>query len=257
MPLSKAIILAAGVGSRLRPLTNGVPKCLLDVGGQTILDRQIDALAEAGVGDVVIVVGYLESRIRAHLGSRARYIVNNRYEETNSLYSMWLAREELADGALILNSDVVVPRRVLGRLVEAPAADAVLVEFGSHFEPEDMKVTVDDGRVVDFGTHLPPARAHAHNVGVAKFSPEGAELLTACLEMLVHFGHENDWLPLAFREFAQHWPLLPVPTDGLPWIEVDFPADLERARTEIAPVLAELDARGLAVPGGEPVADAV
>jgi L-glutamine-phosphate cytidylyltransferase len=239
--VTKAIILAAGVGSRLRPLTDALPKCLLDVGGQTLLRRQIDALGRAGVTDVVAVLGYERDLVRRHAGGAVRYLDNDQYQSTNSLYSLWLAREELATGAVIVNSDVLALPLLFDRLVRAPAPDAVLVELGHAFEPEDMKVSIRDGLVVDFGKDLTPPRAQAHNVGVAKFSPDGAARLVECLDRLVASGHHNDWAPVAFREFASHWPLVAVPTAGLPWIEIDYVGDLTRARVEVEPAIRALE----------------
>jgi len=239
--VTRAIILAAGVGSRLRPLTDELPKCLLEVGGRTIIDHQIAALGRDGITDVTVVVGYCGDRIRRHLDSRVRFVDNERYKCTNSLYSLWLAREELLSGALILNSDVLAQPLLFDRLLQSPAPDAILVERGEAFEAEDMKVMLNGSLVVDFGKDLPPDRAHAHNVGAAKFSAEGAARLVGYLEHLVTTGHANDWVPVAFREFARQWPLTAVTTDGLPWIEIDYAEDLTRARLEIAPAILALD----------------
>jgi choline kinase len=167
--------------------------------------------------------------------------VNERYQSTNSLYSLWLASAELEGGALILNSDVLAPTQLFENLLASPAADAILVELGESFEAEDMKVMLNGSRVVDFGKDLPSERTHAHNVGIAKFSAEGAGLLTGCLDELVAAGHEGDWAPRAFREFARHRPLIAVATDELPWIEIDYPEDLKRARNEIEPAMLERD----------------
>lgn len=238
---TKAIILAAGVGSRLRPLTDERPKCLLDVGTQTLIDHQMSALHLCGITDVTVVVGFCADRIRQHLGNRVHYLENERYESTNSLYSLWLARTELLAGALILNSDVLAAPVLFEHLVRAAAPDAILVERGDAFEAEDMKVTLNGPFVVDFGKDLPSERAHAHNVGVAKFSAAGAAHLVACLDALVATGHENDWAPRAFREFASQHPLTVVATDGLPWIEIDYLDDLTRARTEVEPEIRALD----------------
>lgn len=241
MAMTKAIILAAGNGSRLRPLTNDRPKCLLDVGGRPILDHQLDALARFGITDVVIVLGHCGQRIREHVGNSARYVENPRFDTTNSLYSLWLAREELRTGALILNSDVLAPSALFERLLKDPPEDALLVERGSGFVAEDMKVTLDGDRVIDFGKHLPPERAHAHNVGIAKFGAVGGGLLTAVLERLITAGHENDWTPVAYGAFAAHRTLVAVDTDGLPWIEIDYPEDLAQAREEVQPAISALD----------------
>jgi choline kinase len=238
--INRAIILAAGVGSRLRPLTNDRPKCLLEVGRSTLIDRQLTALRSIGITDVVVVVGYQSVAIRESLGPQVRYVDNERYETTNSLYSLWLARRELAPGALILNSDVLAAPQLYERLVHAPAPDAILVELGTSFEAEDMKVELRGQEVVDFSKTLPPARANAHNVGVAKFS-RGATRLVTCLEMLVAEGHDNDWAPAAYKAFASGSPLIGVPTNGLPWIEIDFVGDLRRARLEIEPAIEALE----------------
>lgn len=238
---TRAIILAAGVGSRLRPLTDRTPKCLLEVGGRTLLERQLQALRACGIEGVAVVVGFGGDLIRRRFGDRVRYYENDRYDRTNSLYSLWLARAELAAGALILNSDVLAARQLYERLMGSPAPDAILVQRGSLFEAEDMKVTLRDSRVVDFGKDLPRERAHAHNVGIAKFSREGAARLATVLDELVASGHENEWVPSAFRAFASRWPLAAVPTGGLPWIEIDFPADLARARQEIEPAILAAD----------------
>jgi choline kinase len=235
--VTRAIILAAGSGSRLRPLTDDLPKCLLEVGDRTLLRHQLDALGACGVTDVVVVVGFRADQIRRHADREVRYVENALYETTNSLYSLWLAREELTEGVLVLNSDVLALPGLFDRLVRAPAPDAVLVEFGHGFEPEDMKVTVCEGRVVDFGKTLPPDRSHAHNVGVAKFNGQGAGHLRVCLDRLVASGHGNDWVPVAFRHFAADRPLAAVGTEGLPWIEIDYLHDLIRARAEIEPAI--------------------
>lgn len=241
MSATRAIILAAGSGSRLRPFTDDRPKCLLEVGGRTLIDHQLSALSRCGITDVVVVVGYRGDRIRRHLGNRIRYVMNERYQTTNSLYSLWLASPELDAGALILNSDVFAPATLFENLLVSPAADAILVERGESFEAEDMKVMLNGLYVVDFGKDLPRDRTHAHNVGVAKFSAAGAARLAGCLDELVAAGHEGDWAPRAFREFASRWPLTAVATDGLPWIEIDYPADLMRARNEIEPAMLRLD----------------
>jgi choline kinase len=241
MGVTKAIILAAGQGSRLRPLTDDRPKCLLEVGGRTLLARQIEALGRAGVSEFVAVLGYRGDQVRRAAGPDVRYIENAEYTHTNSLYSLWLAREELLSGAVVLNSDVLALPRLFAHLLFAPQPDAVLVEPGVHFVPEDMKVTIEGGCVVDFGKDLPYDRAHAHNVGVAKFSAAGAKLLVDCLNRLVVTGHANDWTTVAYREFARQRPLAAISTEGMPWIEIDFIDDLTRARAETGPAIAALD----------------
>ncbi len=227
---SHAIILAAGNGTRMGRLTADRPKAMLDVGGRSLVERQIDALAASGVGDVTVVVGYQQQRLREHLGDRVRFVENARYRETNSLFSLSLAADRLRRGAVVMNSDILVSHELVARLVNAPADDAVLVDRNSALADEEMKVTMWQGFAIDFGKDLPPRLAHAENVGLVKVGAEGGRRLASHVERLVAQGHANAWAPLAFRALASEWPLRAIGTDGLPWTEIDFPADLERAR---------------------------
>lgn len=236
-----AVILAAGNGHRLGRLTIDRPKCLLEVGGQSLIERQLAGLEGCGVRDVTVVVGYQGARLRSLLGDRVRYIENTRYRETNSLYSLWLARHVLAGGSLVLNADVLVPTFLLERLLRPHRADAVLVDRNRLLGAEEMKVELMADLVIDFGKDLPPERAHGEHLGIAKVSAGGARRLIDHLESLVDGGHETSWAPLAFRQLARERPLWAVTTHGAPWIEIDFPEDLDRARREIEPAIRALE----------------
>jgi choline kinase len=242
----KAIILAAGKGTRL----NGVelkPKCLFEVAGRTLLDRQISAITEARISEIVIVLGFEAERIRRLCGDNVSFVINSRFEETSSLYSLWLAREHLLDGFVVLNCDVLFHPQLLTKLLTAPFADALLVDFvdeHSRLGEEEMKVKVSDGRVVDIRKDLDPAEADGENVGIVKFSAEGAKRLVEEMDSLISRGHERDWAPRAFREFATRFPLHAISTDDYPWIEIDFPEDYRRAREEVFPkITAMADSR--------------
>jgi len=231
----KAIILAAGKGTRL----NGVdlkPKCLFEVGGRTLLDRQVSALAEAQINEIVLVLGFEAERIRRLCGPATSFVINSRFEETSSLYSLWLAREHLLDGFVVLNCDVLFHPQLLTKLISSPADDALLVDFAnSQLGEEEMKVRVSDGRVVDIRKDMDPAEADGENVGIVKFSAEGAKRLVEEMDSLISRGHERDWAPRAFRQFATRFPLHAISTDDYPWIEIDFPEDYRKAKEEVFP----------------------
>lgn len=241
-----AIILAAGNGHRMGRLTVDRPKCLLEIGGEPLLERQLASLEACGVRDVTVVVGYQGARIRSRLGDRVRYVENARYRETNSLYSLWLARNRLAGGALVLNADVLVPTLLVERLFGSPAEDAVLIDRRQPLGPEEMKIKLWFDLVIDFSKELPPEQADGENVGIAKFGAEGGRRLVEHLESLIAAGFEQAWAPLAFRALAREWPLRAVATDGVPWTELDFPEDLERARRVIAPAIRAIEWRRIA-----------
>ena len=219
----KAIILAAGKGTRL----NGVdlkPKCLFEVGGRTLLDRQVSALAEAQINDVVLVLGFEAERIRRHCRPTTSFVINSRFEETSSLYSLWLAREHLLNGFIVLNCDVLFHPQLLAKLISSSFDDALLVDVAnSQLGEEEMKVKISDGVVVDIRKDMDPADADGENVGIVKFSPAGAKRLVDEMDSLISSGHERDWAPRAFREFATRFPLHAISTDTYPWIEIDFP----------------------------------
>jgi choline kinase len=232
------IILAAGKGTRL----NGVdlkPKCLFEVGGQTLLERQIAAFREARIDNVVLVLGFEAERIQRRCPANTSFVMNTRFEETSSLYSLSLARDYLTEGFVVLNCDVLFHPQLLTRLLSAPFDDALLVDLvdkqNKHLGDEEMKVKVDNGVVVDIRKDLDPAEADGENVGMVKFSSQGAQRLLDEMDALLTRGGERDWAPRAFREIALRYPLHAISTEDYPWIEIDFPEDYRRAQDEILP----------------------
>jgi L-glutamine-phosphate cytidylyltransferase len=238
MSPSRAVILAAGNGTRMGRLTADRPKAMLDIEGRSIVERALDALADCGIHEVTIVAGYQRARLEEHLGARVRFIDNARYRETNSLYSLWLARDVLVDGAVVMNSDVLVSPELVARLVHARVDDAALVDITSALADEEMKVKIWNGFAIDFGKQLPPWEAHAENVGLLKFGAAGGRRLVSHIDALIAGGGEDAWAPLAFRALAQEWPLRAIDTAGMAWTEIDFPADLDRARAMAAAAVA-------------------
>lgn len=233
----KAIILAAGRGTRLDGAAVK-PKCLVEVGGVTLLRRQIDTLKRAGLPDIVIVIGFGGDSIRAECGNDdITFVENVRFAETSSLYSLSLAREHLTDGFVVLNCDVLFHPQMLTSLLESSYDNALLLsDTDSHpMGEEEMKVKIRDGRVVDIAKSLDPREVDGENVGIVKFSSAGAAALVGYMDELITNGGGKDWAPRAFREFAQHHTLHALSTRGLPWIEIDFPEDYQRAVTEIYP----------------------
>jgi choline kinase len=235
--MTTAIILAAGRGHRLGKLTKHEPKCFLSVGPQTLLEHQLDALAGHGVKDVVVVVGYHGELVKARLNGQARAIVNPRHDSTNSLYSLWLAREHAREGFVLLNADVLFDPEILTRVLASPYPDALAVECRRSFTAEEMKVELDGHRILAMSKGLEPERSHAENLGVLKFSPQGARVLFDKTEELLAAGAEHEYCPYAFNAIAAERPLHAVPVDGLPWVEIDFAEDLRRAREEVWPAI--------------------
>jgi len=237
----KGIILAAGKGSRLNGTAGDKPKCLLNVGGMTLIERQIDALHGVGIADVAVVVGCQADLVRRICGRGVEYVENARFAQTNSLYSLWLARPLLIDGFIVMNCDVLFHPRLLEDLVTSRHEDALLIAYQESDETplgdEEMKVKVRRGRVVEISKTMAAEEADGENLGVVKFGAAGAELLGTFLDEHIARGGLRDWAPSAFADFARVRALHAIGTRGYPWTEIDFPEDYHRAINEILPAI--------------------
>lgn len=241
----RGIILAAGRGSRLNGTAGDAPKCLVEAGGLTLVERQIRALRGAGIDEIAVVVGCQADRVRRVCGHGITYVENARYAQTNSMYSLWMARPLLYEGFVVLNCDVLFHPVLLGDLLSARHDNALLLAYREANQPpfgdEEMKVKVRCGRVVDMSKAMDPAEADGENLGIVKFGPEGAAALVDIMDALVAAGGLRDWAPRAFAEFARTRPLHAIGTRGFPWIEIDFPEDYRRALRDVLPEI-EADA---------------
>jgi len=235
------VILAAGKGSRLNGTAGDKPKCLVEMGGITLIERQIRTLRTAGLDEIVVVVGCQPDSVRTICGPDVTYVENSRFAETNSLYSLWTARALLYQGFVVLNCDVLFHPALLDDLLAAHHDAALLIAYRRPGDPaygdEEMKVRVRDGRIVEMSKTMDPAAADGENVGIVKFGAASAPRLIAILDRIVASGSLRDWAPKAFTEFAQERPLHALGTRDYPWIEIDFPEDYRRAVRDVLPAI--------------------
>jgi choline kinase len=237
----RAVILAAGRGSRLNGHVSAAPKALLDVGGLSLVQRQIRALRQLGVHDIVVVVGCEAERVRRHCGPGLRFVENTDFAATNSLYSLWLARPLLQDGFIVLNCDVLFHPQLLSDLLTARHDAALMLAYrdpdAPPFGDEEMKVRVRGGRVVAMSKAMDPADADGENVGMVRFDRSAVPALLRQMDAIIQGGSRRDWAPRAFEAFAAERPLFAIGTRGFPWSEIDFPEDYERAMREVLPFI--------------------
>ncbi len=243
----RAIVLAAGVGWRMKPHTEVTPKCLLDIGGKSLLVRYLEALAAVGVGEAVFVVGYLKEPIfaeaaRGPAAVRVRFIENKHYTRGNIL-SLWHAREEFDDDVLIMDADILFPQELLARLLASPDKNAIAVDERFQDSGEEQKVVCEDGWVVEVTKKIgADPRIRGEAVGVLRLSAEAAEVLRGVLDEFVDTGKDSVEYEDAFRELAAEVPIGVVEVGDVPWIGIDLPTDLTRAREVILPAVDHLDA---------------
>ncbi|CAH2029923.1 phosphocholine cytidylyltransferase family protein [Trichlorobacter ammonificans] len=237
----KAIILNAGKGGRLGSLTDDRPKCLVEVGGRPILDFQLDALRLGGVRELVLVVGYRDAMIRDYLQRYPEFTVtwidNPDYADTNTAYSLWLARHEMTEDFLYLNGDVLFHPELIRRLLAAPAASPLAVERKRCGE-EEVKVLLAGTRITAIGKEIPPAEAYGEFIGVARFAGAIGPLFGATLAGVVERDRLlKNYFETAVDRMLDKAPFTALDISDLPCIEIDFPEDLERAETVILPSL--------------------
>ncbi len=233
----RGIILAAGRGARLNGGNGDMPKCLVTLGGETLLSRNIRILRAAGLDEIVVVIGCAAATVRRSCAD-VTFVENTQFAQTNSLYSLWLARPLLADGFVVMNCDVLAHPQLIVDLLSARHEDALLLayrEAGTSYSDEEMKVRVRCGRVVDMSQSMDPDEADGENLGIVKFGADGARLLVEKLDALVAAGEHKAWVPRAFAAFAAERPLHAIGTRGYPWTEIDFPEDYRRAVEVVLP----------------------
>lgn len=238
------MVLAAGAGRRLRPDTDGLPKALLPVHGDvTILDIALRNLAAVGLKDIVIVVGYAADVVRERKAALEKQhdvtlilVQNDRAEEWNNAYSLWLARDHFADGALLVNGDTVHPVSVEHTLLgKAHAAGIVLaVDDVKNLADEEMKVTLTaEGTVARITKNMDPAKAYGEYIGATLIRPAAAPMLATALEATWR-RDPSLYYEDGFQEYADRGGAVGIaPIGAVDWVEVDNHDDLRRAR-EIA-----------------------
>src|SRR5262249_50668259 len=244
----KAIILAAGIGKRFKEVTDRRPKCLIEIQGKTLLERALTALGAAGVTEAVVVVGYRGEMIEQQVGPacagvRVRYVRNGRYEK-GAILSLWSAREEFDDDIVIMDADVLFPVALIGRLVRSAHANCFLLDAGAVNTGEEQMLLTRGGRVLDI------VRGGSgdfdligESAGFLKVARAAAPLLRAILDDLVAQGRDTIEHEEAFPIFLAQRVVGFERVDDLPWIEIDFPADLEQAEREVLPRIVALDER--------------
>jgi pyruvate kinase len=234
-----AIILAAGPSTGFGSLTTNKHKCMLDVGGTTIVSHQLENLRACGIRDenVVVVTGHNHAQVEAYLrgeGFGGRFAYNPWYATTNMLVSTWLARP--TENFLLVYGDIVFERGILADLLATPGDAVLAVDADSEMTPEDEKVRVERGCVVAASKELDPRECGGEFIGLARFSAKAARALLGEMDRLVKQGRLMSFLTEAVERLPHVGvPLLMCPTDKKPWGDNDGLADLEHSREKIFP----------------------
>jgi choline kinase len=241
---TQCVILAAGVSTRLRPLTNDLPKCLLEVNGKTLLQRILDNVYAVGIRSVAIVIGFQAERIREYLRNqfpqrRFRYILNPHYQTTNNAYSLLLARKfmENEDGAitndlLMLDSDLIFSPQLLTVFLSHHAADKIAVRIHGGHNEEEIGIRIDAaGTIAAIGKNI--SGTVGESVGIEYFSSSAALKLFDVLEQRIRSGcGRTEFYENSFQQLIDEGVNVSmVNIDSYPVMEIDTIADLQHARS--------------------------
>jgi choline kinase len=229
----KAIILAAGIGRRLLPLTENKPKALIEVDGKPLLYYQIEYIHQKiDLKDVYIVSGHCSKLIENFI-STCTIIENQKYNNTNNIYSMWLMKDIIKEDFVLLNSDVLFHEKILEKIIKSNFENAIVVDDYKKLGEEEMKVILNNNKLVEISKYINPKKATGEYIGISKFSENGAEILFDKIDELIKQGKVNEWYEKAFAEIVNDLSIYGVSTDGLPWIEIDDFTDLKNAQRVI------------------------
>lgn len=237
---AKAIILSAGQGRRLLPLTENTPKCLLPVCGMPVIAWQIDALLQAGIEEVTVIAGFQAGRVEALLAERyaphphIKVLFNPFYEVADNLASCWIARQEMTADFLLLNGDTLFDAGLLALGIAAKKAPITLcVDFKEAFDEDDMKVQLDaEGWVKQVSKVLPAEQTDAESIGLIYFREQGVQLFRNAVEHALRDPTKlKSWYLTIIDKLAQQRVVTSCSVRGFNWCEIDFIDDLRRSET--------------------------
>ncbi len=238
----KAVILAAGVSSRLRPLTNDTPKCLIKVGNKTILERTLNNLTANDIKDIIIVTGYLENQIRDYISKKypqlsVQYIFNNLYESTNNIYSLWMTKEYvLNNDVLLLDSDIIFDKRIIELLLNSKYENCLAINSKDELGNEEIKVKVNpDNSIIDINKEVNLNEAVGESIGIEKFNSLFVEKLFKVLDKKILVEKNvNQFYEAAFQEVIDSKSkIYAVDVGKYRCIEIDTFDDMENAKSQI------------------------
>ncbi len=238
----KAVILAAGVGKRLWQVTQHRPKCLIDIGGQSLLRRYLTTLASLGIRRADIVVGYKQDMIRSAVagdacGVKVHFLVNEQFQR-GSISSLWIARTALDDDVIVMDADVLFHREILRRLVESPYENALLMDETVKQTGEECMVVVAGGRVIALTKTMPAHYDYAgEGVGFLRVRHGDTPHVVASLRSYVDKEAWNMEYEDALLEYFRAVKVGHEKIGGLPWTEIDFVEDVRKAELEVLPRL--------------------
>lgn len=236
--IEHAILLSAGQGSRLLPLTAERPKCLIEFSGRTLIEWQIEMLARGGVKRIDVVTGFMTDMVEERLSSLndPRVTVtchfNPFFKVADNLGSCWIVRDQMQDDFLILNGDTLVSQEIVARVQQGSDWPiAVTVDVKPAYDSDDMKVSRgENGRLARIGKTLTAEESNAESIGFLAFRGDGADLFRETVRQTMRTPDGvNHWYLKVIDMIADSGKVGTASIEGMDWAEVDFLNDIEIA----------------------------
>lgn len=229
-----AVILAAGVSSRLRPLTNDIPKCLLQVGRVPLLQRTLEALHRNHIKECVVVTGFQKQKIEdfvhgISLPLLVSFVENPLYATTSNTYSLWTARKHVGGrDMLLMDADILFDSRLIQRIAHSHHDNSLIIRSTRQLGSEEIKVQLDGSNIVRrIGKDVNPKDAAGESIGIERFSGSTVRTL---FEILDRRKEKNEFYEASFQEMIDNGTSIhAIDSAGLPCMEIDTPDDYTAA----------------------------
>lgn len=229
----KAVILAAGIGSRLKKNTKTKPKCLVKIGEKSIIDYQIKALTDCNINEIIIVTGYKSEMVEDYL-KEYKIIKNSDYQKTNSMYSLWLTKEEVFDSDFILlNGDVIVEKESIKKLSSNINKTSTLVIQREKCTQGEMNLIVEGTQVKKIGKNIEAKKSNFESAQITFFSSKASKFLFYQIEKFINKNLLNLFPAKAYFRIINEIGMEIVTADKSKWFEIDTEEDLFYARENI------------------------
>ena len=230
----KAIILAAGQGTRLKDLSKEIPKCMVTIGQKKIIDYQLDALITNNIKDVVIVVGHRKEKLISYIKNsnynnnlNILFLENKLYKTTNSCYSLWIAKEHMRKGYIHLNSDLIFHPKLLTKLLNQDSS-ALIIDHTPKSDDDMVRGEIINGSISKMGLQI--ENPSCIIVGPIYFSEKGASEIINELDNEINDGNITNTCYVFFDKILNKVNCKPIFSNGLFWKEIDTLTDLESAK---------------------------
>lgn len=238
----KAIIMSAGKGSRMFPLTANTPKCLIDIGeGKTVLESQLDVLKECGIDEVFVVAGYCIQQVQAKVNNypmenmHIRVVQNPFYNSSNNIISLWMVTNWIKEECISINGDDLFKKSVIDSLISTDGDVVMVIDRKEHYDSDDMLVITDGNMVKSVGKDLDRTQANGESVGIIKYSKRGLNLINETLDLLLQDekNHQIFYLVALQEIMNKGFPVVGCEVGPNDWAEIDFHLDVTEVRAKV------------------------